>query len=49
MTWQDEHRNAILPALGKPQLKLVRGNGAYVWDSEGVSTSTSSRELQSTH
>ena len=36
MTWQDEHSNAILPALGKPQLKLERGNGAYVWDSEGV-------------
>lgn len=35
MTWQTEHSNAILPALGKPQLKLERGNGAYVWDSEG--------------
>lgn len=35
MTWQDEHSSAILPALGKPQLKLVRGNGAYVWDSDG--------------
>lgn len=32
--WRDDHR-VILPALGTPQLKLVRGHGAYVWDSDG--------------
>ena len=34
--WRSHHEAAILPALGKPQRLLVRGEGALVWDDTGA-------------
>lgn len=34
--WRTHHEAAILPALGKPQRLLVRGEGALVWDETGA-------------
>ncbi|WP_349827700.1 acetylornithine transaminase [Brevibacterium litoralis] len=33
--WQEAHAGSILPAIGRPQRKLVRGAGVRVWDEEG--------------
>lgn len=33
--WRTHHEASILPALGKPQRLLVRGEGAHVWDEAG--------------
>ncbi len=33
--WRTHHEAAILPALGKPQRLLVRGDGVRVWDETG--------------
>ena len=33
--WLSEHQAALMPSLGVPQRKLVRGQGCHVWDSEG--------------
>ena len=35
VTWQQEYDERMLPIFGMPRLDLVRGEGAYVWDSEG--------------
>lgn len=35
MTWRDEYASSYLPIFGEPLLELVRGEGAYVWDSDG--------------
>ncbi|SMY11366.1 acetylornithine transaminase [Brevibacterium jeotgali] len=34
--WRSHHEAAILPALGRPQRLLVRGEGALVWDETGA-------------
>lgn len=33
--WRTHHSGSILPALGRPQRLLVRGQGARVWDETG--------------
>lgn len=33
--WRTHHAGSILPALGRPQRLLVRGQGARVWDETG--------------
>lgn len=33
--WRSHHEAAILPALGRPQRLLVRGEGVRVWDEAG--------------
>lgn len=35
MTWQDEYSEKMLPIFGSPRLELVRGQGPWVWDSDG--------------
>jgi len=36
MTWQDEYSSRIMKSAALPLAELVRGEGAYVWDSEGT-------------
>src|SRR5699024_956532 len=33
--WRTHHSASILPALGRPQRLLVRGEGVHVWDETG--------------
>lgn len=33
--WRAHHSSSILPALGRPQRLLVRGEGIHVWDETG--------------
>ena len=33
--WQEDYRNNIMKSAALPSAELVRGEGAYVWDSEG--------------
>ncbi|GAA4512733.1 acetylornithine transaminase [Brevibacterium yomogidense] len=33
--WRNHHSASILPALGRPQRLLVRGEGVHVWDETG--------------
>ncbi|MGL4172810.1 MAG: acetylornithine transaminase [Actinomycetota bacterium] len=33
--WPRRHHTTLLPTYGMPQRKLVRGQGAYVWDDQG--------------
>lgn len=35
MTWQEEYSEKIMKSAALPSAQLVRGEGAYVWDSEG--------------
>jgi len=35
MTWQEDYRQKIMKSAALPSAELVRGEGAYVWDSEG--------------
>ncbi len=35
MTWQDDYSARIMKSAALPSAELVRGEGAYVWDSEG--------------
>ncbi|MDJ0334838.1 acetylornithine transaminase [Salinibacterium sp. G-O1] len=35
MTWQDDYSERIMKSASLPSAELVRGEGAYVWDSEG--------------
>ena len=35
MTWQDDYQQRIMKSAALPSAELVRGEGAYVWDSEG--------------
>ena len=35
MTWQDEYSERIMKSAALPSAELVRGQGCYVWDSEG--------------
>ncbi|CAN5180285.1 acetylornithine transaminase [soil metagenome] len=35
MTWQDDYSAHIMKSAALPSAELVRGKGAYVWDSEG--------------
>ena len=35
MTWQDDYKGKIMKSAALPSAELVRGEGAYVWDSEG--------------
>ena len=35
MTWQDDYSEKIMKSAALPSAELVRGEGAYVWDSEG--------------
>ncbi|MEP6481197.1 MAG: acetylornithine transaminase [Rhodoglobus sp.] len=34
-SWQDEYSTRIMKSAAVPSLELVRGEGCYVWDSEG--------------
>ena len=34
--WLDRYSAAVMPTYGVPQRFLVRGEGAYVWDADGV-------------
>lgn len=36
MTWQDEYSAKIMKSAALPSRELVRGEGCYVWDDEGV-------------
>ena len=35
MTWQDDYSERIMKSAALPSAELVRGEGCYVWDSEG--------------
>ncbi len=35
MTWQDDYSERIMKSAALPTAELVRGDGAYVWDSDG--------------
>jgi acetylornithine aminotransferase len=35
MTWQEQYSERIMKSAALPSAQLVRGEGAYVWDSEG--------------
>lgn len=35
MTWQDQYSAHIMKSASVPSLELVRGEGCYVWDSDG--------------
>ena len=35
MTWQEQYSEKIMKSAALPRAELVRGEGAYVWDSEG--------------
>ncbi len=35
-TWQERYAGAVMNTFGLPQLALVRGAGAHVWDSDGT-------------
>ena len=35
MTWQEQYSEHIMKSAALPSAELVRGEGAYVWDSEG--------------
>ena len=35
MTWQDDYSERIMKSAALPSAELVRGDGCYVWDSEG--------------
>ena len=34
-TWQDRWQHTLMDTYGTPALNLVKGQGSYVWDSEG--------------
>lgn len=34
--WTDRYTHAVMDTFGPPQRVLVRGEGAYVWDADGV-------------
>ena len=34
-TWRDDFSRVLSPVFGSPQLDLVRGQGAHVWDASG--------------
>lgn len=34
-TWQENYANRIMKSAALPSMELVRGQGCYVWDSEG--------------
>jgi acetylornithine/N-succinyldiaminopimelate aminotransferase len=36
MTWQEQYSENIMKSASLPSAELVRGEGAYVWDSEGT-------------
>jgi len=36
MTWQEQYSENIMKSASLPSAELVRGEGAYVWDSEGA-------------
>lgn len=35
MTWQDDYSERIMKSAALPSAELVRGDGCYVWDSDG--------------
>jgi acetylornithine/N-succinyldiaminopimelate aminotransferase len=35
-TWTERYESAVMNTFGTPARKLVRGEGAYVWDDEGT-------------
>jgi len=35
MTWQEDYSKRIMKSAALPSLELVRGEGCYVWDSDG--------------
>jgi acetylornithine aminotransferase len=35
MTWLDRYQDAVMNTFGPPQLVLVKGQGAHVWDVDG--------------
>lgn len=35
-TWSDRYESAVMNTFGTPPRLLVRGEGAYVWDADGV-------------
>ncbi len=35
MSWQDEYSTRMMKTAALPLAELVRGEGCYVWDSEG--------------
>lgn len=34
-TWQDRWQHTLMDTYGTPALNLVKGQGSYVWGSEG--------------